>query len=152
MSFSFSLESILNLRKQETQDAEMRVEYAKRVLMELKKMIAQERDLYFEDREQLNLVLKKSHMNEVSLYDNSLSLRQKKLLELLENLRSCQSDLALFQQNLVQARRNQKMLENLKDLKEKEFLKQQFYKEQRALDEAGSQKFLRLQMREKSEK
>lgn len=151
MRFRFSLQRILNLREQETQDAEIRVEYAKRVISELKNMIEVERDLYFSDRDELNKYVKETQMHKVTLFERSLALRQERIIELLDNLRSCQSDLEVYQQALIQSRRNQKILENLKDIKSKEFLLKENYKEQTILDEVGNQKFLRSQMSEKGE-
>ena len=151
MTFRFSLQRILNLREQETQDAEMRVEYAKRVISELKKMINEERDYYFSDREELNKYVKETQMHKVTLFERSLAIRQERIIELLDNLRSCQSDLEVYQQALIQSRRNQKILENLKDIKEKEFRIKETYKEQTILDEVGNQKFLRSQMQEQGE-
>lgn len=151
MSFRFSLQRILNLREQETRDAEIRVEYAKKVIAELKKMINEERDFYFSEREELNKCVKETQLHKASLFERSLSIRQGRILELLENLRSCQSDLEVYQQSLIQARRNQKIIENLKDIKEKEFRMKDSYREQSILDELGSQKYLRSQMQEKGE-
>ncbi len=151
MTFRFSLERILNLREQETQDAELRVEYAKKVISELKKMINEERDNYFSDREDLNKHVKEMQMYKVTLFENSLAIRQSRIIELLDNLRSCQSDLEVYQQALIQSRRNQKILENLKDIKEKEFRLRESYKEQTILDEVGNQRFLRTQIQEQGE-
>lgn len=151
MTFRFSLQRILNLREQETQDAEMRVEYAKRVISELRRMINEERDHYFSDREELNKYVKEAQMNKVTLFERSLGLRQERIIELLDNLRSCQSDLEMYQQTLIQSRRNQKILENLKNIKEKEFRIKESYKEQTILDEVGNQKFLRSRMQEQGE-
>jgi flagellar export protein FliJ len=66
-------------------------------------------------------------------------------------LRSCQSDLEVYQQALIQSRRNQKIIENLKDIKEKEFLMKEARKEQIILDEVGNHKFLRAQIQEQGE-
>jgi flagellar export protein FliJ len=151
MTFRFSLQRILNLREQETQDAEMRVEYAKRVISELRKMINEERDHYFSDREELNKYVKETQMHKVTLFERSLAIRQERIIELLDNLRTCQSDLEVYQQILIQSRRNQKILENLKDIKEKEFRIKESYKEQTILDEVGTQKFLRSQMQEQGD-
>ncbi|KAB8032156.1 flagellar export protein FliJ [Fluviispira multicolorata] len=151
MSFRFSLQRILNLREQETIDAELRVEYAKRVIAELKNMIHKERDLYFSDRDELNLCVQKAQIHKVTIYERSLNIRQGRIMELLDNLRSCQSDLEVYQQTLIQARRNQKIIEKLKEIKEKEFRRKESYKEQSVLDEVGNQKYLRTQFQEKGE-
>lgn len=151
MTFHFSLQRILNLRKQETQEAENRVEYTKKIIFDLKKMINEERDLYFSDREELNKFLKETQMNKITLFEQSLSIRQARIIKLLENLHSCQSDLELYQQSLIQSRRNQKILENLRDIKEKEYRLNESYKEQTILDEVGNQKFLRSQLQEQGE-
>ncbi|WP_186648794.1 flagellar export protein FliJ [Fluviispira vulneris] len=151
MNFRFSLQRILHLREQETQEAEMKVEYTKRVIEALKNMIYQERDLYFSERDELNICVKDSQIHKVTIYERSLNMRQGRIMELLDNLRSCQSDLEVYQQTLIQARRNQKIIEKLKEVKEKEFLKKEAYKEQTILDEVGNQKYLRNQFQEKGE-
>ena len=151
MTFRFSLQRVLNLREQETQDAELRVEYAKKVITELKYMINEERDKYFDDREELNKYVKAAQLHKVTLLERSLSLRQSRIIELLDNLRSCQSDLEVYQQTLIQSKRNQQIIENLKDIKEKEFRTKEARKEQILLDEVGSQKFLRSQIQEQGD-
>jgi flagellar export protein FliJ len=151
LSFRFSLQRILNLREQESHDAEMCVEYAKKVINELRKMINEERDLYFSEREELNKCVKESQLHKITLFERSLGLRQGRILELIENLRSCQSDLQVYQHSLIQARRNQKIIENLKEVKEKEFRMKDSYREQSILDEIGNQKYLRSQMQENGE-
>ncbi|APJ03427.1 flagellar export protein FliJ [Silvanigrella aquatica] len=151
MTFQFTLQKILNLREQETEDAETKVEYAKKIIFELKKMIHEERDLYFSDRDDLNKYALQAQIHKVKLFENSLRLRQDRIMELLDNLRTCQSDLEVYQQALIQCRRNQKILENLKDLKQKEYYKVENRKEQALLDELGNQKFVRMQMQEKDD-
>jgi flagellar export protein FliJ len=72
-------------------------------------------------------------------------------MELLDNLRTYQSDLEVYQQALIQSKRNQKIIENLRDIKKKEFLEKESIKEQARLDEIGAQKFLRNQLQERGE-
>lgn len=151
MTFRFSLQRILNLREQETHDAEIKVEYTRTIINELKKMINEERDLYFSEREDLNKSLELSQMHKVNLFERSLTIRQERIMELLDNLRSYQSDLEVFQQALIQSKRNQKIIENLRDIKKKEFLEKEAIKEQTLLDEIGTQKFLRNQILERGE-
>ena len=151
MAFQFSLQRVLNLREQETQEAELKIELTKKNIQELKNLIIKERDLYFSEREELNEFVKKSQVYKISVYERSLSLRQAKLVEMLENLRAMQSDLEVYQHALIQARRKQKILENLKDIKETEYSKEMARKSQLILDELGSQKYFRMQNQEKEE-
>lgn len=151
MAFQFSLQRVLNLREQETQEAELKIELTKKSIQELKNLIIKERDLYFSEREELNEFVKKSHVYKISVYERSLSLRQAKLVDMLENLRALQSDLEVYQHALIQARRKQKILENLKDIKETEYSKELAKKNQAILDELGSQKYFRMQNQEKEE-
>lgn len=151
MNFKFSLQRILNLREQETQEAELKVEKIRNVITELKKMVNHERDMYFHDREELNKNVIETQMNNVTLYEQSLLLRQERIMEILENIRTYQLDLEVYQQALIQSRRNQKILENLRDLKKKEFLEKQAAKEQAKIDEISTQRFIRGQMTEKGD-
>jgi len=151
MTFRFTLQKILNLREQETRDAELRVEYTRNIINELKRMINEERDFYFTEREELNKSVQLTQMHKISLFERSLTIRQERIMELLDNLRTYQSDLEVFQQALIQSKRNQKIIENLKDIKKKEFLEKESIKEQARLDEIGAQKFLRNQIQERGE-
>jgi flagellar export protein FliJ len=143
MKFKFNLQNILNLRELETQEAERRVEFVKNVIAELKNMMIKERDCYFEEREALNIQVKESKLDNVKIFEKSLAIRQGRIMELLDNLRTCQNDLELNQQTLIQSRRKQKILENLKAAKEKEFVAKENRKEQMFLDEIATQKFVR---------
>ncbi|KAB8036116.1 flagellar export protein FliJ [Silvanigrella paludirubra] len=151
MTFRFTLQKILNLREQETRDAELRVEYTRNIINELKRMINEERDFYFNEREELNKSVQLAQMHKISLFERSLTIRQERIMELLDNLRTYQSDLEVFQQALIQSKRNQKIIENLKDIKKKQFLEKESIKEQARLDEIGAQKFLRNQIQERGE-
>lgn len=151
MNFKFSLQRVLNLREQETQDAELKVEKTKIIINDLRKMVHQERDLYFDEREELNQNLKLGNLSKVKLYEHSLLLRQERIIELLDNIRNYQADLEVFQQILIQSKRNQKILENLRDLKKKEFIERETAKEQKLIDEIGNQKYIRTQINEKGE-
>ncbi len=151
MTFRFTLQKILNLREQETRDAELRVEYTRNIINELKRMINEERDFYFTEREELNKSVQLTQMHKISLFERSLTIRQERIMELLDNLRTYQSDLEIYQQALIQSKRNQKIIENLRDIKKKEFLEKESIKEQARLDEIGAQKFLRNQIQERGE-
>ncbi len=148
MSFKFSLQRILNLREQETQEAELKVEKIRNIISELKKMVHHERDMYFHDREELNKNVLDTQMNNVALFEGSLRLRQERIMEILDHIRTYQSDLEVLQQALIQSRRNQKILENLRDLKKKEFFEKEASREQAMLDEISTQRFIRGQMNE----
>ena len=151
MNFKFSLQRVLNLREQETQDAELKVEKTRIIINDLRKMVHQERDLYFDEREELNQSLKLGNLSAVKLYERSLLLRQERIIELLDNIRTYQADLEVFQQILIQSKRNQKILENLRDLKKKEFIERETAKDQKLIDEIGNQKYIRTQINEKGD-
>ncbi|WGL59455.1 flagellar export protein FliJ [Pigmentibacter sp. JX0631] len=151
MNFKFSLQRILNLREQETQEAELKLEKTRNIIADLRKMVHQERDMYFDERDELNQNLKTGNLSSVKIYERSLLLRQERIIELLDNIRTYQADLEVLQQILIQSKRNQKILENLRDLKKKEFFDRETAKEQRMIDEIGSQKYIRAQINEKGE-
>lgn len=151
MSFRFSLQRVLNLREQETQEAELKVEQTKSIINELKKMIHHERDLYFDERDELNKNVASSQLNNVIIYERSLRIRQERIMELLDNIRTYQSDLEVLQQVLIQCKKNKKILENLRDIKQKEFLKKEAAREQALLDDVSNQRYIRAQQNEKGE-
>lgn len=151
MSFRFSLQRVLNLREQETQEAELKVEQTKSIINELKKMIHHERDLYFDERDELNKNVASSQLNNVIIYESSLRIRQERIMELLDNIRTYQSDLEVLQQVLIQCKKNKKILENLRDIKQKEFLKKEAAREQALLDDVSNQRYIRAQQNEKGE-
>jgi flagellar FliJ protein len=153
MSFRFSLQKILDLREQETKNAESNVAEMHGIILQLKQILEKERDFYFQDRDNLNLSVKNVEFSQIKIFEQSLAIRQEKMMNILKNIRDAQFDLKDKELILIQAKKNQKMIEKLYKIKEQEYLKKENQKEQRLLDEIANNNFIknRLEMESNNE-
>lgn len=143
MSFRFSLQRILDLRSLEVEEAQKQLNNTKGIIAKLKNILEQERDHYFSDREALNSAVKNTEFTEIKIYENSLTIHQSKMMELLKNLRDLQQELKGQEENLMRAKLNKKVIEKLYTIKENEYTKKMQMQEQFLLDEMANQKFIK---------
>lgn len=149
MNFKFSLQRVLEMREEHMRECEIELERARNVVVKLRALLTSERDIYFDEREELNASLQNSDLSKVSMYDGSLESRKKRMIQILENLKVAQSEVELAEQTLIQARRNLKVLENLRDKKLAEFNLAQDKHERKLLDEHANRRFARLEYLDK---
>ena len=142
MTFKFGLEKILTLRKEQVEVAYVKVEFTKKVINELKTLLIAERNRYFDDRDKLNDCVKNSSREDIPMYNSSLELAQKKMMEIIRTLRETQSELDLFERELIESKKNLKVLENLKEIKLEKYLKKEAVLEQKKLDEIVTRRFI----------
>jgi len=142
MNFVFSLQKLLDLREQEAKKALLDWEIARNKVHEVKTLLLQERDLYFEDRTGFNSKVTICAFGEAKLFEESLALRQKKMLALLQSLRDLQRDCDEKERLTKSLQKAQKILEKLKEKRHKEYQKRISRKEAQLMDDvARSRRF-----------
>ncbi len=150
MTFRFSLQKILELRNIDVLNSQKKLAETKNMIFQLNNMLEKERDLYFSERDELNLCVQKFQITEIKIYEKSLALRQYKMMTLLKTNRNFQNELKLHELDFIKAKRNQKMIEKLKSIKEKEYEKNESLKEQYLLDEMASLSFIKSRFEEEN--
>jgi flagellar export protein FliJ len=143
MTFRFSLQKILELRELETNQAQKQVIETKNKIAQLKKILEEERHLYFSDRDALNQWVLKVNLSEIQIYEKSLALRQSRMMDLLTILREMDVELKERDELFMKAKLNQKIIEKLYQIKEKEYEKMESIKEQQNLDEMANMGFIK---------
>lgn len=136
--FRFSLERVLELRTQKVDECERAQRAAQAAVETLEGMLYEARDAYFADRDGLNEKRRDARLDEATLFEVSLELRKRRMLELLEALRTARADAEQAARDLVEARRELRALEILKERRTAEFLKREEERERKFLDEQAS--------------
>ena len=142
-NFKFSLSRLLEMRDEAVKQWDLELQKARAVCAKLGEMLNAERDLYLSERDQLNEKLRNAEFAAVNLFEGSLETRKSRMLEILSNLRTAREDVDLAEQNLVQARRDQKVLENLRGKRKGEFDAALEEKERKFLDEQATMRYQR---------
>ncbi|MES2613904.1 MAG: hypothetical protein V4591_00650 [Bdellovibrionota bacterium] len=150
MTFRFSLQKILELRKTEAMDAQKQVNETQSSIFKLKELLEREKNLYFSDRDGLNIVVQKFEATEIKIYEKSLAIRQSKMMDLLKSIRDVQNELKIQERNLMQAKLNQRVIEKLSALREKEYEAEQTRNEQYLLDEMAALSFIKSRLEDES--
>ncbi len=151
MTFKFSLQKVLELRDLQTNEAQRQVDGTLKAIHDLKDLLESQRQLYFAERDSLNIAVRASQFNDVIIYENSLMLRQQRMMELLKNLKFLQSELDMQQATLVATKKNKKMIEKIHDLKKKDYEKIENAQDQRLMDEIAVQRFLKSKWEEQTD-
>jgi flagellar export protein FliJ len=150
-TFQFPLNRLLDIRREFVEAIEREIEacHAKREkLIELRN---QRRDAYFEDRARYNEFLRLGEVDKLPLYEQSMECCKGQIIEILTVIREVQSEIDLLQQSRVAAKRDVKVVENLKDKRFSEYLRNEEMKERKLLDEQATMGHLRREQAEKRE-
>lgn len=118
--FAFSLAQVLSLRGRVEEQALARADDLRRQVAALTELLHGERDAYFEEREGLNAAVRAGEFSRVQLYERCLEARKSRMMTIMESLQGVRADLDLAEQALVQARRDVKALENLREKRQGE--------------------------------
>jgi len=142
MAFQFNLNSVLELRKTESDQLTSLLETHKKKLDDLKTMLENEKECYFNERDQINEDLLLNRLDRIAMFENSLELRKSWMLRLLESIRSVEDDVQHYSIALKQSKRNVKILEKLRDKQYEDFMNEENKREQRILDEHANTQFI----------
>ena len=135
MSFIFSLQKLLDLRAQELEKEQIQLELMGQKIWQIKDRLVQERDLYFQDRTDFNNKIRLCEFSEAKTFEDSLALRQKKMMLLLQSLRTLQSEYDVQDILVKSLQKNKKSLENLKAKRKKEYQDKVSRKEAQMMDD-----------------
>lgn len=141
--FRFNLQKILEMREDALKSCERAFDHAIQVREQLRSMLVLERDSYIDEREALNVSVREARFETLAIYEGSLDSRKRKIIDLLEAVRAAESEVDLANQNLIQARRDFKVLENLREKKSLEHRTKIEQAEQKTLDEQSTLRYAR---------
>ena len=152
MKFFFSLENLVPIREKETQEIQKKLMETEDKIQKMKDMLHRERDFYFDDREKRNENSKLGKIENIKIFDDSLKIRQTRMMQLLEILHDIEKEKKHLERSLTQAKKNEKILSTLKNKKFEEYQKEEEKKEQKNLEENALYKILRQEWEDKNEK
>ncbi|HOJ77337.1 MAG TPA: flagellar export protein FliJ [Bacillota bacterium] len=142
--FKFKLETVLkvrtrleDLRKRELRQAELRLEEALRQLKRRQAEIAETTAMYQE-----NLQKQRLDLNLATYYHNYLNKLNQLLVEDYARIDRCNEDLAKARQNLIEATKEKKIVEKLKEKAYEEYKSAELKQETEFLDELGTTRFI----------
>lgn len=144
MKNKFKLQAVLDYRK--VLEDQARQELARSLQQEadlLAHLAAEEQELTslyeeFERRQQSGM-----SCDELRLYQNRISHKVETVARLVESLEKMQLQIARKRENVIEAGRDKKLLEKLKEKKTEAFQQEQRRKDNVALDEIATQQFRR---------
>lgn len=142
-NFKFSLSRLLEMRDEAVKQCDIELQKARSICVKLNEMLATERDFYLSERDELNEKMRRAEIAAIGMYEGSLDTRKKRMLEILSSLRAARDDVDLAEQNLIQARRDQHVLENLRARRKSEFDLAEEEKERKFLDEQATMRYQR---------
>lgn len=144
--FQFKLETVLkvkvrieDLRKKELKEAEVRREQARRQLLRRQEEVAQTVKTY---REQFERNFDIFIAND---YHKFLTWLNKQVDLAVLHLQKCDYEVAETRRRLVEAAKERKILEKLKEKAYQEFQAEELKREADFLDEIGTERFVRLE-------
>lgn len=143
--FRFQLQRVLELREEAVTRCERALEEARAAVRRLRALLDSERDAYLAEREELNARLRGADVRAVGLFEGSLDGKKDRMMRLLTDIRHAEEDVGLAEADLVQARRDLKVLDNLRQKRLTEFNEKEEEKERKFLDELALQRFARRQ-------
>ena len=142
-NFKFSLSRLLEMRDEAVKQCDIELQKARSICVKLNEMLATERDFYLSERDELNEKMRRAEIAAIGMYEGSLDTRKKRMIEILSSLRAARDDVDLAEQNLIQARRDQHVLENLRARRKSEFDLAEEEKERKFLDEQATMRYQR---------
>jgi flagellar protein FliJ len=143
MKYSFPLQKVLDLRTKKEEDLNKEKELVEKSLSQLRALLQEELQCYFEERQRFNDALSSGQILQLSLLEKGLEFRKQRLVEILSRVRQVESDVAMLNVDLREAKRDVKTVEKLKDKKEQEFWSEIETKERRMFDEMAVMRFAR---------
>jgi flagellar export protein FliJ len=133
--YKFPLQRVLEIRIQKEDEVFQQKEQVDRSLTLLKSILQEELQSYFDERNTFNESLALGKVLTLPLLEQGLECRKKRLVEILARVRAAEADLAELNGLLVEARKDVKAVEKLREHREAEFWEREASKERKMLDE-----------------
>lgn len=146
MAFLFNLQRVLDMRDERVKQCEQEVERLRNIIVSLRTMLVNEREHYFRERDELNAQVRASEIARIPIYERSLETRKTRMIQILETVREVENELDFATQTLIQAKRDLKVLENLRERRLDEYNQKLERAERKFLDEHATMKHVRQEI------
>jgi hypothetical protein len=115
MAFKFQLQSVLDIKIKELEEAEIVERTIRNEITVREQKVNDLRDAYLLDRDQLNDAVRQAQLQQVKLYEVSLEDKKFKIMEILRMLAQLRELLQHAKQRTLSLRKKTKGLERIKD-------------------------------------
>jgi flagellar biosynthesis chaperone FliJ len=115
MAFKFQLQSVLDIKLKELEEAESVERTIRNEITLREKRVNDLRDAYLLDRDQLNDAVRQAQLQQVKLFEISLEDKKFKIMEILRMLAQLRELLQHAKQRTLALRKKTKGLERIKD-------------------------------------
>ena len=133
--FKFKLESVLKYRKIKEDEVVREYRLKKKEISDCERNIEELKRKILKNKDESKKTL---DVNMLKIIDNYIFRLNQELKYSEMNLHNLKNQLATIEIKMFQARKDRKILENLKEKKRKEYIKEELLKEQKFLDEIAS--------------
>lgn len=148
MAYKFPLQRVLEVREDIAKECEIRMETLVQRLSRLRDLLMNERNSYLGERDELNESIKIGQLDSMKVYEGSLEMRKKRMMQVLEVIKSVEQERQLAEQDLIRAKRDVKVIEKYKDKKTNEYDKKVEESERKFFDEQATARYVRDARRE----
>jgi len=141
MVFEFSLQQVLEHKQHWVQQCEQNLAAVQQKIQKLQHILDHLKDDYLRERDERNAFCARSDFSNTMLLDRSLEHTKDKMIKILQEMNQCRQERDLLEATLIQAKRALKIIEKLKEKKEKIYNQKQSVYENKQLDNWGIQNF-----------
>jgi flagellar biosynthesis chaperone FliJ len=149
MGFKFQLQSVLDIKLKELEEAEIVERTIRNEITLREKRVNDLRDAYLLDRDQLNDAVRQAQLQQVKLFEISLEDKKFKIMEILRMLAQLRELLQHAKQRTLALRKKTKGLERIKD---KRFVEHESRAERRLQQEIDSRSAMQTWSRNNRER
>lgn len=141
MSFKFQLQSVLEIKLKELEEAESVERTLRQEIALREQRVTEIRDAYLLDREELNDSVREAKLQQAKLYEISLEDKKNKMMEILKVLAQLRELLQHAKRRTLMLRKKTKGLERIK---EKRFAEYEVRAERRLQQEIDSRSAMQV--------
>lgn len=138
-----TLQVVLEHRGKIVEEREKKLQKITQQISELEKLLDQEKEFYFNEKDLLNEHILNNQRQYLDVYDQSLEMRKTRMMEILKMLKEFKQEQERAKFYLVEAKRDLKSIEKLKEHRLDEERKKEEIKESKRMDELAQIGFLR---------
>lgn len=143
MPFVFPLQRLLEMRKEAVDEAGRALDELNDSCERLRALLQTELDAYFSEREMFNTRSREGSFSQLNSIERALDARKKRMMDVMTSLRELEDEARRAEQTLILAKRELKIIENLREKREKEWVVGEDRKEARFLDELSTLRYAR---------
>jgi len=143
LPFVFPLQRLLEMRKEAVDEAGRALDELNDSCERLRALLQTELDAYFSEREMFNTRSREGSFSQLNSIERALDARKKRMMDVMTSLRELEDEARRAEQTLILAKRELKIIENLREKREKEWVVGEDRKEARFLDELSTLRYAR---------